>query len=110
MSARRWHRPSAFAVALALLAATLFVALGVWQLGRGREKQELLEAFDAAAREAPRDFMPQRDLAYRQYFPHVRVSGRFLTERGYLLDERVQDGKLGVHAIGIFAVDGEREL
>lgn len=108
MSARHWHRPSVFAVVLTLLATVLFVGLGVWQLGRGRQKAELLAAF--AAQEAPRAFAPQRDSADMQHFPHVRVAGKFLAERGYLHDERVQGGKLGVHAIGVFAVDGEERL
>jgi cytochrome oxidase assembly protein ShyY1 len=110
MSARRWHRPSLFAIALTLLGTLLFVGLGVWQIARAHQKQVLLTGFAEAAREAPRDFASVRDKTDTAHFPHVRIAGKFLAGRGYLLDERVHDGKLGVHAFGVFAGDGESAL
>ena len=110
VSARRWHRPKLFAIALTVLGTALFIGLGVWQIGRAQQKENLLAAFAAAAREAPRALAPARDAADMQHFPHVRVAGHFLPERAYLLDEKLHDGQLGVHAIGVFALDGESAL
>jgi len=108
-SARHWHRPRVYAVALAGCGIALFAALGVWQLGRAEEKRQLLAAFAAAAQEAPHKLAEVRDETDARHFPHVHVLGKFLAERAYLLDERTHDGNTGVHAIGVFEAYGEHE-
>jgi surfeit locus 1 family protein len=110
MTSRRWHRPSWFALALTVFGVAAFTALGLWQLDRAGQKERLLAAFRAAPQTAPVDFGSVRDTADSQHYPHVRIAGHFLADRGYLLDEQVQDGRLGVHAIGVFAGDGQDQL
>ena len=109
MSERRWHRPRAFAVLLTLVAVAAFCALGQWQLGRAAQKKALLDAFADAARAPAQPLDPARDARDANRYPHVVTHGHFDTAHAYLLDERVQDGKLGVHAIGVFQPDGERD-
>lgn len=106
MSARRWQRPSWFAVGLTLAGVALFVRLGIWQLDRAREAERLLVAFDAAPKAELEDFAAVRAAPPVGRFPHVRVRGRFLAERGYLRDEQVRDGRLGVEAYAAFVPDG----
>lgn len=108
MSERRWHRPRAFALLLTLAAAGAFCALGQWQLGRAAQKRQLLDAFANAERAPAQALDPARDAGDENRYPHVRTHGRFDAAHAYLLDERVQDGKLGVHAIAVFEPDGER--
>jgi len=48
-----------------------------------------------------------RDVASTLRYPRTRVSGRFVADRGYLLDEQMRAGTLGVHAVAVFGVDGE---
>lgn len=110
MSARRWRRPSWFAVALTLVGVALFVRLGVWQLDRANQAQQLLAAFDAAPKAAFEDFAAVRVMPPMDRFPHVRVSGQFLADRGYLRDEQMRDGKLGVEAYAAFAPSGTNEV
>lgn len=110
MTARRWQRPSWLAIVLALAGVALFVRLGIWQLDRGDEAQRLLTAFDAAPKAEFEDFAGVRTAPPADRFPHVRVSGRFLADRGYLRDEQVRDGKLGVEAYAVFAPDAGGEL
>ena len=107
---RRWHRPSWFALALTVLGVIAFVRLGVWQLDRAAQKEQLLAAFAAAPQALPTNFASVRDMADTQHYPHVRVAGHFLAERGYLLDEQLHAGRLGVHAIAVFAGNGEPHL
>jgi len=99
---RRWHSPSPFAWLLLATGTTLFVSLGIWQLDRARQKEQLLAAFAAAADE-PAVNLARAGKMDPQHYPHVRVSGRFIADRGYLLDEQMHDGKVGVHAIAVFA-------
>lgn len=107
---RRWHRPRALAWTLLLLGIAAFVALGLWQLDRAGQKEQLLAAFAAASSEPPQDFAAARDSADARHYPHVRVSGHFVADRSYLRDEQLHEGRPGVHAIAVFAVAGESRL
>ncbi|HSC10443.1 MAG TPA: SURF1 family protein [Rhodanobacteraceae bacterium] len=104
-TSRRWKRASWFAIALTAGGVLLFVRLGEWQLDRARGAQELLDAFGAAQHAPFEDFSAVAAAPPAARFPHVRVSGRFIAGRGYLRDEQVRDGKVGVEAIDAFAVD-----
>jgi hypothetical protein len=74
---------------------------------RSRRARELLDAF---ARPAAFGIFHGRAEPPAARFPHVRVSGRFVEGRGYLRDEQVRDGKVGVEVIDAFAVDGSAAL
>lgn len=105
--ARRWHRPSALAWLLVAAGLVVFPALGAWQLGRAKEKEWLLNAF-AAVTVAPVE--PFRHVAAAppdDRYPRVAVRGRFERERGYLLDEQVREGRVGLHAIAVFAPEDD---
>lgn len=108
MSRRRWRRPSAVAWALIAFGVVFFCALGIWQLDRAAQKRRLFAAYAAAA-DTPALDLVQVSKTQAAHFAHVRVRGHFLPDRGYWLDERVDRGRLGVHAIGVFAVDGASE-
>ncbi len=110
MTARRWRRPSWFALALTAIGMLIFVRLGVWQLDRAAEAQRILAAFAAAPDAAYEDFSSARSAPPDARYPHVRVRGHFVADRGYLRDEQVRDGKLGVEAYAAFAVDGDSAL
>lgn len=110
MTARHWHAPSAFAWMLLAFGIAAFVALGFWQLDRARQKEQLLAAFAAGANGPAVEFARARDTLDAQRYPHVHVSGHFLPDRAYLRDEQLHQGKLGVHAIAVFAVLGEDRL
>ena len=109
-TSRRWKRASWFAIALTAGGVLLFVRLGEWQLDRARDAQELLAAFDTAQHAAFEDFSAVAAAPPPARFPHVRVSGHFVGQRGYLRDEQVRDGKVGVEVIDVFAVDGTAAL
>ncbi len=87
------------AVVGALLSAGLCVRLGLWQLGRLREKQALNAAL-AAAREGPPlavsgDPPPAGSALARP----LRVTGRFDETRQFLLSGRLHDGEPGVGVV-----------
>jgi len=107
MTMRRWRRPGMFAIGLTLLGASAFGALGFWQLDRAAQKQRLLAAYADAAHAPAEDFASVRDRVDMQHYPHVHIAGKFDPAHGYLLDEQVREGRLGVHAIGVYLPDGE---
>jgi surfeit locus 1 family protein len=86
-----------------LIAVPLFVlllALGHWQLNRAAEKQALWDAFargDAAAIALP-ETPPAR-------YSRVQVSGHYVPERQFLLDNMVHAGVPGYRVLTPFARD-----
>jgi cytochrome oxidase assembly protein ShyY1 len=110
VTTRRWQRASWFAIVLTIAGMVLFVRLGEWQLERAGDAQELLDAFDAAQHAPFEDFSAVGAEPPATRFPHVRVTGHFVEGRGYLRDEQVRDGKVGVEALDAFAVDGSAAL
>lgn len=88
-----------------------FCALGVWQLDRAAQKRQLFAAFANAANSPVLDFA-QASAAVQdaQRYPHLRVTGHYLPDRGYWLDEQFSGDRVGVHALGVFAIDGQNDL
>jgi cytochrome oxidase assembly protein ShyY1 len=107
---RRWYKPSLFAWTLLLVGIAAFTSLGLWQLDRAAQKEQLLAAFAAASDEPAQEFASARDSTDAQRYPHVRVRGHFVADRGYLHDEQMHDGRVGVHVIAVFAVADEERL
>jgi len=110
MTARRWQSASWWSIALTFVGAALFVRLGIWQLERAQQAQQLLDAFAAAATAAPEDFAAVAAVPPADRFPRVRVTGRYLADGGYLRDEQTHAGRLGVEAYGVFEVGGASAL
>ncbi len=102
MSVRHWQRPGWLAIALALLGVVLFMRLGIWQLDRAAKAQQLFDAFADATQAGAEDFATVRDAPPANRYPHVQVRGHFVADRGYLRDEQVREGKLGVEAYAVF--------
>jgi surfeit locus 1 family protein len=83
----------------AIAGIALTLALGNWQLGRGREKAALAERTLAANLSAP-VALPEReisteDLAWRR----VEVRGRFDPARVVFIDNRISHGVAGYHVV-----------
>ncbi|HEY7873421.1 MAG TPA: SURF1 family protein [Rudaea sp.] len=111
MTARRWQHPTAFAWVLTAFGVAAFCALGMWQLDRAVQKRQLFAAFANAAAAPVVDFAQARGAAGdAQIYPHLRVAGHFVPDRGYWLDEQFNGNRIGVHAIGVFAIDGQPDL
>lgn len=110
MSKRDWQRPTTFAVVLTTFGIAAFIGLGVWQLDRAAGKRRLLAHYAQVARQAPVAFDSVRDLRDELRYPHVRISGHYLADRGYLLDEQPNGERIGVHVISVFAGDDEHQL
>lgn len=97
-----FFKPS-FKLTLALLVlALMFARMGLWQVERKSEKQLLVRQF----REAP--LLSIEDaLAQNTLFARIEASGRYDSDRHVLLDNRILDGRAGVHVLTPFSlVDG----
>lgn len=90
-----------------LLMVPLMVGLGFWQLQRADEKAALAASFEQRQVQRPALLNEIRDnsAASLAYLP-VRVSGSFLPDTYFLLDNRIQGGRFGYEVLGILQVEG----
>jgi surfeit locus 1 family protein len=86
-------------VALIAIAAA-FVWLGNWQLERRGEKQSLLDQFENAPMLSIEEALKQD---YR--FSHVQAYGHFDRKRHVLLDNKILNGRAGVHVLTPFILN-----
>jgi cytochrome oxidase assembly protein ShyY1 len=110
MATRRWRRASWLAIALTFIGIAVFMRLGIWQLDRARETQAVLDAFAGASGSAFDDFAAVSTNPPPDRFPKVRVHGHFVAGRGWLRDEQLHAGRVGVEAYDAFTVDGGQPL
>ncbi|MFA7388101.1 MAG: SURF1 family protein [Thiohalobacteraceae bacterium] len=88
-------RPGILPSLATVLLLGLLLSLGFWQLDRAAQKRALLEAYTARPDDVPVEidatFRPAPDWRYRR----AQVTGNYMPERQFLLDNRVHQGRVG---------------
>lgn len=97
------RRPTWFAVALTVAGVLAFVRLGVWQLDRANEKEDLLRRYATAAAAGVETFgdIPASPPVDR--YPRLELHGRYVAGHAYLLDDQSHGGQVGVQVYVPFA-------
>ncbi|QWT19966.1 SURF1 family protein [Bacillus sp. NP157] len=101
------RRPTWFAVALTVAGVLVFSRLGVWQLDRATEKDELLRRYAAASEAAAEPFDRVAAAPPADRYPRVDLAGVFLPGHRYILDDQVRAGQAGVHVYVPFLPRGD---
>lgn len=92
----RLRRPSWFAVVLTVVGVLVFVRLGIWQLDRATQKEQLAQRFANASHAPLVDFSNLPKSLEAQRYPHVRVHVRYLAKHVYMLDDQIHGDRQGV--------------
>lgn len=90
-----------------VLILPVLVGLGIWQLQRADEKDQLLAAFEAR-RQLPR--VAVSELGEFDNYRPVSARGRFDQQRYLLLDNRIQQGQFGYEVIALLQLQDGRWL
>lgn len=95
----------------ALVMVPFMVGLGFWQLERAEEKAALAGSFEQRQEQSPAPLSELWEMADESlaYLP-VTVSGTFLANEYFLLDNRMQGGKFGYDIIGIVQLEDSDQL
>lgn len=93
-------RPSITQTLILVTLAAVFFRLGMWQLERKAEKELLFESFETA----PSMGLAEA-LAEGEPFARVSARGRYDPTRHLLLDNKVWQGRAGVHVLTPFRMD-----
>lgn len=104
------RRPAWWSVLLTLAGVLVFARLGIWQLHRAHDKDELLRRYAAAAGAPAQAFDAVADQPPVDVFPRVRVQGRYLADRLYLLDNPKHDSLGGVEVYAPFQPSNQHKL
>ena len=86
----------------ALVMVPFMAGLGFWQLQRAEEKAALAASFEQRQQQPPAPITQLWDMAKESlaYLP-VELSGSFLGDEYFLLDNRIQGGRFGYDILGI---------
>ena len=93
-----------------MVGALLFIRLGVWQLHRADFKEALLRRYAASASAPMQDFAKVADAPPEDSFPRVQITGHYLTDRIYLLDNPNHDERGGVEVFVPLALRNTSKL
>jgi surfeit locus 1 family protein len=108
--AGRVFAPRAWAVLLTAAALAAFVSLGWWQIGRGREKQALIESF-ARGTQTSVELVDDVTVDELPRFQHVRAVGHYDASRQVLVDNMPsQAGRPGYRVLTPFVREGATRL
>ncbi|MCC6171165.1 MAG: SURF1 family protein [Gammaproteobacteria bacterium] len=98
--------PSWLMTGLTVLLCVSFVALGRWQWGRYEIKRELWAQFERGV--AQRVELGSRSTTDLPRYTHVRLEGRWLPQRQFLLDNRTHAGHAGYEVLTPFELPDGR--
>jgi len=91
---------------LVVLGVPLLLALGFWQLWRAEEKTQALAVYEQRRTESPLSLsavMADSPADYDRI--QVQLSGRYVPDRDFLLDNRIKGGKVGYELLSPFRDD-----
>lgn len=94
-----------------LVLVPLMTGLGFWQLQRAAEKETLAASWEQRQQQPPASLDQLWDATGNvlAYLP-VKVSGVFLQDKYFLLDNRIFGGRFGYEVLGIMRLDGGRQM
>ena len=98
-------KPSIKLTLMMFALAFVFIRLGLWQTDRREEKILLFERFDNAP-----VMTLENALRDQEQFARVTASGRYDPERHILLDNRIYNGRAGVHVLTPFRLESGKHI
>jgi len=92
---------------MVLMLLPLLVSLGIWQLQRSEQKKQLLQLFASGAEKVLLEGAAvSAGLAELPRYQQVELSGRYLGDRQFLLDNMTDGGAAGYHVLTPFEPEG----
>lgn len=109
ISAGRYRfAPSLWPTLVFLAVFPLLLLLGYWQMDRAHAKQALVEQRAATEIATPLSLRTDTMLRTSDRYRPASVTGRYIDEQQWLLDNRVYRGQPGYHVYTPFVIDGAR--
>ena len=106
------HRfqPGMLATVGAVILLPMLVSLGFWQLDRAEQKRAIQAEYDTRGRDERVEIGPQLQQADDLRFYRVIAHGTYQPQYQLLIDNRVQDGRVGYYVITPLRIRGSGTL
>jgi surfeit locus 1 family protein len=98
-------RPSIKLTLVLFVLAFVFLRLGIWQTDRKAEKEMLFEQFKNAPVLGLEEALHQQE-----QFARVEARGRYDPDRHILLDNKIFNGRAGVHVLTPFSLENGSQI
>lgn len=103
---RRRFRPALIPTLVTLILFPILVGLGFWQLDRAQQKRAIQAEYDARSNESPVNIGPLLQDAETLRFYRVMAKGSYEPDYQVLIDNRIQDGRVGYYVITPLRIQG----
>ncbi len=99
---KHWRKPSWQVLIATLAGVFLFSSLGIWQLQRAEEKKQIQQEMQARKDSQPQAFsFPISDPVSLRH-QRIRVQGKFISDKQFVLDNRYLDHQVGFNILTPF--------
>lgn len=99
-------KPNLIPTIVYLLVLPVLLRLGFWQLDRAEEKRQFIEVFQQQNELAPLRIKSFIKLDTVLNYREAKVSGQYNSEKQIFIDNKIYQGKTGVHVVTPFKLDG----
>lgn len=103
-------KPALWPTLAALVIVPGFCALGIWQLGRAADKQERLQAYAQSEQYGPANINLSQLFDATPGYRQVRLTGHYDGQHQFLLDNQMQDGRVGYHVFTPLLITDSRAI
>lgn len=103
-------KPALWPTLAALVIVPGFVGLGIWQLGRAVDKQERLQAYAQSEQFGPANINLSQVFDAKQGYRQVRLTGHYDGQHSFLLDNQMQEGRVGYHVFTPLLITNDRAI
>jgi surfeit locus 1 family protein len=98
----RWRKPTWQSITATVAGVLLLSSLGVWQLQRANEKQQIQQANESRKNNPPQELhFPITDPVSLR-FQRIRAQGKFISNKQFVLDNRYVDHQVGFNILTPF--------
>ena len=103
-------RPTWLGTLMTLVCIPVFISLGQWQYQKAEAKQAFQSQLDNYRHEAPVQLPQKVDNPEAWRYRQVKVKGVYVPQYQVVLDNQVENGRVGYHVITPLKVDGSDQF
>lgn len=109
-SPTRRFSPQAVPTVFMVFLIPFFCGLGIWQLDRAEQKRQLASSLENRRKLPPHALNQGIPESAELMFRKVRVTGRYLTDKSVLIENRKHRGQSGFHVITPLQLEGSEQI
>jgi len=94
---------------LMVVLVILFVKLGVWQLDRAHQKEQIVQRYNIALNAPPQVFSPSMNINKEMQYLPLKVSGYYDNQHSFLLDNKFYRRRVGYEVITPFIIRSQEK-